>query len=135
MATDKKEEKITKKTNELLQDIMSDQLYLNRVLEESKNEYFRQIEETIPKEPKDEKDSYTLSFGYKNSKEEFTRKFSPNDSVNDIKNFAKVKFRKNSDFNMFTKDEGKILFDTSVKIKDSGINKNDKIMIHDEEDL
>ena len=36
---------------------------------------------------------------------------------------------------MFTKNEGKILFDTNVKIKDSGIQKGDKIMIHDEEDL
>ena len=36
---------------------------------------------------------------------------------------------------MFTKDEGKILFDTTVKIKDSGIINGDKIMIHDEEDL
>ena len=114
---------------------MSDQLYLNRVMEESKNEYFRQVEKMIPEEPKDEDDAYLLSFGYKNSKDEFTRKFSPDDSVNDLKNYAKVKFRKNSDFNMFTKDEGKILFDTSVKIKDSGINNGDKIMIHDEEDL
>ena len=85
---------IDKKTNDLLQDIMSDQLYLNRIMEESKNEYFKEIEKNIPKEPKDEEDSYTLSFGYKNSKEEFTRKFSPNDSVNDLKNYAKVKFRK-----------------------------------------
>ena len=43
--------------------------------------------------------------------------------------------RKNSDINMFTKDEGKILFDTTAKIKDSGIINGDKIMIHDEEDL
>ena len=135
MSSEKKEENLDKKTTDLLHDIMSDQLYLNRIMEESKNEYFKQIEKEIPKEPKEEEESYTLSFGYKNSKDEFTRKFSPNDSVNDIKNYAKVKFRKHSDFNMFTKEEGKILFDTSVKLKDSGINQNDKIMIHDEEDL
>ena len=135
MSTEKIEDKIDKKTNDLLQDIMADQLYLNKIMEESKNQYFKEIEEKIPKEPKDEEDSYTLSFGYKNSKEVFTRKFSPNDLINDIKNYAKVKFRKNSDFNMFTKEEGKILFDPNVKIKDSGINKGDKIMIHDEEDL
>ena len=134
MEADNKKD-LDKKTTDLLQDIMSDQLYMNRVMEESKNEYFKQIEKIIPEEPKDGEDSYTLSFGYKNSKEEFTRKFSPNDSVNDLKNYAKVAFRKNSDFNMFTKDEGKILFDTNAKIKDSGINKGDKIMIHDEEDL
>ncbi len=135
MSSEKKEENLDKKTADLLHDIMSDQLYLNRIMEESKNEYFKQIEKEIPKEPKEEEESYTLSFGYKNSKDEFTRKFSPNDSVNDIKNYAKVKFKKNSDFNMFTKEEGKILFDTNVKLKDSGINQNDKIMIHDEEDL
>ena len=134
MEADNKKD-LDKKTTDLLQDIMSDQLYMNRVMEESKNEYFKQIEKIIPEEPKDDEESYTLSFGYKNSKKEFTRKFSPNDSVNDLKNYAKVAFRKNSDFNMFTKDEGKILFDTNAKIKDSGINKGDKIMIHDEEDL
>ena len=130
-----KKEDIDKKTSNLLQDIMSDQLYMNRVMEESKNEFFNEIEKTIPSEPKDGEDSFTLTIGYKNSKDEFTRKFSPNDSVNDIKNYAKVKYKKNSDFNMFTKNEGKILFDTNVKIKDSGIQKGDKIMIHDEEDL
>ncbi len=135
MEADNKKGDLDKKTTDLLQDIMSDQLYMNRVMEESKNEYFKEIEKIIPEEPKDGEDSYTLSFGYKNSKEEFTRKFSPNDSVNDLKNYAKVAFRKNSDFNMFTKEEGKILFDTNAKIKDSGINKGDKIMIHDEEDL
>ena len=135
MSTEKIEDKIDKKTNNLLQDIMSDQIYLNKIMEESKNQYFKELEEKIPKEPKDEEDSYTLSFGYKNSKEEFSRKFSPNDSVNDLKNYAKVKFRKNSDFNMFTKEEGKILFEPNIKIKDSGINKEDKIMIYDEEDL
>ena len=135
MEADNKKGDLDKKTTDLLQDIMSDQLYMNRVMEESKNEYFKEIEKIIPEEPKDGEDSYTLSFGYKNSKEEFTRKFSPNDSVNDLKNYAKVAFRKNSDFNMFTKEEGKILFDINAKIKDSGINKGDKIMIHDEEDL
>ena len=135
MSTEKIENKIDKKTNNLLHDIMSDQIYLNKIMEESKNQYFKELEEKIPKEPKDEEDSYTLSFGYKNSKEEFSRKFSPNDSVNDLKNYAKVKFRKNSDFNMFTKEEGKILFEPNIKIKDSGINKEDKIMIYDEEDL
>ena len=135
MEPEKKEENIDKKTSNLLHDIMSDQLYMNRVVEESKNEYFKKIEQSIPQEPKEGEESYTVSIGYKNSKDEFTRRFSPNDSVNDIKNFAKVKFRKNSDFNMFTKNEGKILFDTNVKIKDSGIQKGDKIMIHDEEDL
>ena len=114
---------------------MSDQLYINRIMEESKNEYFKQIEQNIPEEPKDDEDSYTLSIGYKNSKEVYTRKFRPDDTVNDIKNYAKVKFKKNSDFNMFTKDNEKILFDTSAKIKDSGIIKGDKIMIYDEEDL
>ena len=135
MESDKKEQNVDKKTSDLLHDIMSDQLYMNRIMEESKNEYFKQIEQNIPEEPKDDEDSYTLSFGYKNSKEVYTRKFRPDDSVNDIKNYAKVKFRKNSDFNMFTKDSGKILFDNSAKIKDSGIIKGDKIMIHDEEDL
>ena len=135
MEAENKKGDLDKKTTDLLQDIMSDQLYMNRVMEESKNEYFKEIEKKIPDEPKDDEESYTLSFGYKNSKQEFTRKFSPNDSVNDLKNYAKVKFRKNSDFNMFTKEEGKILFDANAKIKDSGINKGDKIMIHDEEDL
>ena len=135
MEAENKKGDLDKKTTEILQDIMSDQLYMNRVMEESKNEYFKDLEKIIPEEPKDGEDAYTLSFGYKNSKEEFTRKFSPNDSVNDLKNYAKFAFRKNSDFNMFTKDEGKILFDTNAKIKDSGINKGDKIMIHDEEDL
>ena len=36
---------------------------------------------------------------------------------------------------MFTKEEGKILFDTTAKIKYSGTINGDKIMIHDEEDL
>ena len=135
MESTKKEENIDKKTSDLLHDIMSDQLYLNRVMEESKNEFFNEIEKTIPSEPKEGEDFYTLTIGYKNSKEEFTRKFSPNDSVNDIKNYAKVKYKKNSDFNMFTKKEGKILFDTNVKIKDSGIKNGDIIMIHDDEDL
>ena len=134
MEADNKKD-LDKKTTDLLQDIMSDQLYMNRVMEESKNEYFKEIEKIIPEEPKEGEDSYTLSFGYKNSKEEFTRKFSRNNSVNDLKNYAKVVFKKNSDFNMFTKDQGKILFDTNAKIKDSGINNGDKIMIHDEEDL
>ena len=128
-------EKIDKHTSDLLQDIMSDQLYMNRIMEQSKNEYFKELEKQLPEEPKDEKDSYTLSFGYKNSKEVFTRKFRGEDTVNDIKNYAKIVFRKNSDINMFTKDEGKILFDTTAKIKDSGIINGDKIMIHDEEDL
>ena len=135
METENKKGDLDKKTTDLLQDIMSDQLYMNRVMEESKNEYFKELEKIIPEEPKDGEYSYTLSFGYKNSKEEFTRKFSPNDSVNDLKNYAKVAFKKNSDFNMFTKGKGKILFDTNAKIKDSGINNGDKIMIHDEEDL
>ena len=134
MEADNKKD-LDKKTTDLLQDIMSDQLYMNRVMEESKNEYFKEIEKIIPEEPKEGEDSYTLSFGYKNSKEEFTRKFSPNNSVNDLKNYAKVVFKKNSDFNMFTKEQGKILFDTNAKTKDSGINNGDKIMIHDEEDL
>ena len=134
METEKKPN-IDKHTSDLLQDIMSDQLYMNRIMEESKKEYFQEIQKQIPEEPKDDENCYTLSFGYKNSKDVFTRKFRGDDTVNDLKNFAKLKFRKNSDVNMFTKDEGKILFDTTVKIKDSGIINGDKIMIHDEEDL
>ena len=135
METENKKGDLDKKTTDLLQDIMSDQLYMNRVMEESKNEFFNEIEKIIPSEHKEGEDFYTLTIGYKNSKEEFTRKFSPNDSVKDIKNYAKVKYKKNSDFNMFTKKEGKILFDTNVKIKDSGIKNGDIIMIHDDEDL
>ena len=135
MSTENKES-IDKKTSLLMQDVMSDTLYLKRIMEQSAQEYFQQIEKKLPEEPNDEEDEYyKLSFGYKNSKDEFSRKFRPDDKISDLKNFAKVKFRRNSDFNMFTENEGKILFDTEAKLKDAGINKNDKIMIYDEEDL
>ena len=120
---------------EILEDIMQDQLHLEKILDQSKNEYFKELEKQIPSEP-DTDDCFSLSFKYKNSKEEFNRKFKPDNTVADLKTYAKVKFRKNSDFTMYTQGEdGKILFDPNAKIKDTGIVNGDKIMINDEEDL
>ena len=47
METEKKHN-IDKHTSDLLQDIMSDQLYMNRIMEESKKEYFQEIQKQIP---------------------------------------------------------------------------------------
>lgn len=119
---------------QLANDQAQDQQLLNGVLEESKNEYFRQIEDLLPKEPNDEEDFYNISVRAKNGTGEYSRKFGPNDSVNDIKNFAKCKLRKNSDIAMFTESD-KILFDTSAKIKDSGIGKQEKIIVTEDDDI
>ena len=89
---------------EIIGDIMQDQMHLGKVLDQSKNEYFKELEKRIPAEP-DTDDCYSLSFKYKNSKEEFNRKFKPDDTVEDLKTYAKVKFRKNSDFVIYTQGE------------------------------
>ena len=132
-----KKQTVRKKSTaeEMLGDIMQDQIHLGKVLDQSKNEYFKELEKQIPAEP-DTDDCYSLSFKYKNGKEEYKRKFKPDDTVADLKTYAKVKFRKTSDFMMYTQGEdGKILFDPNAKIKDAGVVNGDKIMINDEEDL
>ena len=118
-----------------IQNNILDQIFLKQILEISKNEYLANLEKSIPSEPVTEENSIDLSIGYVNSKDQFKRKFSFDDTVNDILNFAKVKFRKNSNrCNLFVKEKN-LLFDNSLKIKDANINKGDQILLNDEEDF
>ena len=118
-----------------IQNNILDQIFLKQILEISKNEYLANLEKSIPSEPETEENSIDLSIGYVNSKDQFKRKFSFDDTVNDILTFAKVKFRKNSNrCNLFVKEKN-LLFDNSLKIKDANINKGDQILLNDEEDF
>ena len=54
-----------------------------------------------------------------------------NDKIEDIKNFAMVKFKTNGDIGLFTEKEGNILFDPSQLIKEAGLMKEECIIIKD----
>ena len=130
----KNENKIFAETQKMVSDQLQDQNVLENILEASKNEYFLNIEESLPKEP-EEGDVFCIKVKEKHNANEYIRKFSPNDSLNDVKNFARCKLRKNSDIIMYTETDGKILLDTNKSLKESGIRKDDVVVIHDEDDL
>ena len=113
----------------LLDQICVDQIYLNEALEKSKNQYFMEIENLLPKEPKE---GLELEFRSVNNEDSFKRRFSCDDKIGDLKNFAKVKFRKTSDVIIYTKDEGNLLLDKDMTLKDAKLKINEKIIVNDE---
>ena len=108
---------------------------LNTILEKSKNDYFKQVEKKLPEEPKEEEEYFSIRVKEKNGEDGYVRRFRPTDSIEDVKNFAKCKLRKNSDINMYSEKEKKLLYNTKLSIKDSGINKEDEIVIDNQDDL
>lgn len=103
----------------------------NNILEQSKNDYFAEIEKSLPKEPPIDEEFFLITVKNKTSPTGFTRRFNPNDKIEDIKNFAMVKFKTNGDIGLFTEKEGNILFDPSQLIKDAGLMKEECIIIKD----
>ncbi len=108
---------------------------LNTILEKSKNDYFKQVEKKLPEEPKEEEEYFSNRVKEKNGEDVYVRRFRPTDSIEDVKNFAICKLRKNSDINMYSEKEKKLLYNTKLSIKDSGINKEDDIVIDNQDDL
>ena len=112
-----------------------DQKELATIIEDSKLDYYKQLEKKLPEEPKEDEEYYSIRIKEKKGEEGFLRRFRPTDSIEDIKTFAKFKLRKNSDINMYSEHEGKVLYNTHLSIQDSGIGKNCNIVIHNEDDL
>jgi uncharacterized protein (UPF0248 family) len=112
-----------------------DQKELATIIEDSKIDYYKQLEKKLPEEPKEDEEYYSIRIKEKKGEEGFLRRFRPTDSIEDIKTFAKFKLRKNSDINMYSEHEGKVLYNTHLSIQDSGIGKNCNIVIHNEDDL
>ena len=108
---------------------------LNTILEKSKNDYFKQVEKKLPEEPKEEEEYFSIRVKEKNGEDGYVRRFRPTDSIEDVKNFAICQLRKNSDINMYSEKEKKLLYNTKLSIKDSGINKEDDIVIDNQDDL
>lgn len=103
----------------------------NNILEQSKKDYFIVIENSLPKEPSIDEEFFLITVKYKTFPSKFTRRFSPNDKIEDIKNYSIVKFKTNEDIGLFTEKEGNILFDPSQLIKEAGLTKEDCIIIKD----
>ena len=112
-----------------------DQKELATIMEDSKIDYYKQLEKKLPEEPKEDEEYYSIRIKEKKGEEGFLRRFRPTDSIEDIKTFAKFKLRKNSDINMYSEHEGNVLYNTHLSIQDSGIGKNCNIVIHNEDDL
>lgn len=112
-----------------------EQKELATIIEDSKIDYYKQLEKKLPEEPKEDEEYYSIRIKEKKGEEGFLRRFRPTDSIEDIKTFAKFKLRKNSDINMYSEHEGKVLYNTHLSIQDSGIGKNCNIVIHNEDDL
>ena len=112
-----------------------DQKELATIIEDSKLDYYKQLEKKLPEEPKEDEEYYSIRIKEKKGEEGFLRRFRPTDSIEDIKTFAKFKLRKNSDINMYSEHEGKVLYNTHLSIQDSGIGKNCNIVIHNEDDI
>ena len=135
MKNEKEDDREFYKKKKKIQAKYFDQKELATIIEDSKLDYYKQLEKKLPEEPKEDEEYYSIRIKEKKGEEGFLRRFRPTDSIEDIKTFAKFKLRKNSDINMYSEHEGKVLYNTHLSIQDSGIGKNCNIVIHNEDDL
>jgi hypothetical protein len=100
-----------------------EQITLKEIIERSKKEYYDNLKVS-------EDDIYSISILDKNGAVKGMRKFSSDDIVKDIKEFAKKTIRRNSDVSIYTKKDGKELKDVNSKISDVINEKNENIVVH-----
>ena len=104
-----------------------EQITLRDVIEKSRKEYYDSLKVN-------EDDIYSISLVDKNGTVKGIRKFSSDDIVSDIKEYAKKIIRKNSDIAIYTKKNGKELKNMNLRISDVIENKNEKLIIQEKED-
>ena len=104
-----------------------EQITLRDVIEKSRKEYYDSLKVN-------EDDIYSISLVDKNGTVKGIRKFSSDDIVSDIKEYAKKIIRKNSDITIYTKKNGKELKNMNSRISDVIENKNEKLIIQEKED-
>jgi len=103
-----------------------EQITLRDIIEKSRKEYYDNLKVN-------EDEIYSISLLDKNGTVKGIRKFSSDDVVSDIKEFAKKAIRKNSDIAIYTKKDGKELKNMKSKISDVIENKDEKLIIQEKE--
>ena len=102
-----------------------EQITLRDIIEKSRKEYYDSLKVN-------EDDIYSISLVDKDGTVKGIRKFSSDDIVSDIKEYAKKVIRKNSDIAIYT--NGEELKDMNSKICDVIENKNEKLIIQEKEE-
>ena len=113
-------------TNRLQKEAL-EQITLRDIIEKSRKEYYDSLKVN-------EDDIYSISFVDKDGTVKGIRKFSSDDIVSDIKEYAKKVIRKNSDIALYTNKNGEELKNMNSKICDVIENKNEKLIIQEKED-
>ena len=113
-------------TNRLQKEAL-EQITLRDIIEKSRKEYYDSLKVN-------EDDIYSISLVDKDGTVKGIRKFSSDDFVSDIKEYAKKVIRKNSDIAIYTKKNGEELKDMNSKICDVIENKNEKLIIQEKEE-
>ena len=103
-----------------------EQITLKEIIEKSRKEYYDNLKVN-------EDEIYSISLLDKDGNVKGIRKFSSDDIVSDIKEFAKKTIRKNSDIAIYTKKDGKELKNMKSKISDVIENKDEKLIIQEKE--
>jgi len=85
------------------------------------------VAKTIPKEPEDKSGCYTIIF--KHDDKTLTRAFDPNNTIQDIINYAKVGNNLLHDIELFEPFPRKIYDKVNLKLSESGLSKNQVLMI------
>jgi hypothetical protein len=114
-------------TNRLQKEAL-EQITLRDIIEKSRKEFYDSLKVN-------EDDIYSISLVDKDGTVKGIRKFSSDDIVSDIKEYAKKVIRKNSDnIAIYTKKNGEELKDMNSKICDVIENKNEKLIIQEKEE-
>ncbi len=113
-------------TNRLQKEAL-EQITLRDIIEKSRKEYYNSLKVN-------EDDIYSISLVDKDGTVKGIRKFSSDDIVSDIKEYAKKVIRKNSDIAIYTKKNGEELKDMNSKICDVIENKNEQLIIQEKEE-
>lgn len=95
----------------------------------SMDDYFKQIEKTLPPEPLNDKDRIEITIlGADKEKDIFYRTFSPNNKVRDVINFAKAKLKKQLVY-IFLQSNDKMLNDENITLKKAELRKEEIIYV------
>lgn len=119
----------------LKENLQDKDLEYDEIMKSSMNEYFKELERKIPKEPEKSDDCYFFLFKVPSKNVTFQRRFLSTNKVEDIQNFIKFQIKENNDLLLFTEKDSIFLFDPSQEIKDLGISHDEVILCKNDNEL
>ena len=107
----------------------------DEIMKSSKNDYFKELEGKIPKEPEKNDDCYFFLFKVPSKNASFQRRFLSSNKVEDIQNFIKFQIKDSTDLFLFTEKDSIFLFEPNQEIKDLGISHDEIILCKTDNEL